>query len=76
MKNPLWFKPLGWLYRPVTLTGWILTLITVLLIVRIFLVIDRQSHSVSDTLTGVFPWAWIFLVTLGWVASKTSARRG
>ena len=69
-----WFKPLGWIHRPASFAGWFLTFFTLLLIAWVFMVVDRRSHSSSDTLVGVFPWAWIFLVTLNWVASKTSGR--
>jgi hypothetical protein len=40
--------------------------------VNVFVAIDRRSHSVSDTLYGVFPfWMPTFLFLL-WVASRTS----
>lgn len=67
-----WFTRWGWIYRPTNITGWAATLIALFLISWVFLVVDRNSHSASDTLIGVFPWAWIFLATLYWVASKTS----
>jgi len=67
-----WFKKWGWIYRPVNIIGWLLTFFTIFLIAWVFMVVDRNSHSASDTLIGVFPWAWIFLATLNWIASKTS----
>jgi hypothetical protein len=67
-----WFKKWGWVHRPSSIIGVVLTLVTFLLIVWVFLAVDRNSHSASDTLIGVFPWPWIFLATLNWVASKTS----
>lgn len=67
-----WFVHWGWIYRPVSVSGWILTIIVMALIAWVFVVVNRQSHSFSDTLIGVFPWAWIFLASLGWIASKTS----
>lgn len=71
MKN-LWFKKWGWIYRPTNGIGWLLTGICFALIVWVFILVDSGSHSASDTLIGVFPWAWIGLATLGWIASKTS----
>ncbi len=71
MQDP-WFKKWGWIHRPSGAVGWMLTGLCLLLIAWVFVAIDRNSHSVSDTLIGVFPWAWIFLATLNWVASKTS----
>jgi hypothetical protein len=67
----LWFKKWGWIYRPTGLVGWILCALVLAAIVWVFVVVDRNSHSASDTLIGVFPWAWIAIATLGWIASKT-----
>jgi len=39
---------------------------------QVFLAVDRHSHSVSDTLYGVFPYVVLCLMLLNWVASKTS----
>lgn len=71
MKNK-WFKKWGWIYKPTSGFGWILSLICLFSIVWIFIIVDKHSHSVSDTLIGVFPWAWIGIATLNWIASKTS----
>ena len=68
-----WFKKWGWIHRPTHIVGWFLTLFVAFLIVWVSVAVDRNSHSASDTLTGVFSWAWIFLATLNWVASKTTA---
>jgi hypothetical protein len=69
-----WFVPLGWIYRPVSIAGWAVTLFTSSLCVWVFLAVDRHSHSVSDTLIGAFPYVGLFLVYGYWVASKTSKR--
>ena len=58
-----WFAPWGWSYRPVSLPGFAL----------VALAVDRHSHSVSDTLYGLFPFIVPSLIVLNWVASKTSA---
>ncbi|HEY2585340.1 MAG TPA: hypothetical protein VGI81_06205 [Tepidisphaeraceae bacterium] len=66
-----WFRRFGWVYRPVSAIGWGITIITAALIVNVFLAVDRHSHSASDTLWGVFPYAVCFLVLANWVASHT-----
>lgn len=71
MKNQ-WFKKWGWIYHPTDMIGWILCLLVLVFIIWVFVIVDRNSHSASDTLLGVFPWAWIAIVSLGWVASKTN----
>lgn len=66
---------MGWLYRPVSMMGWFVTSVTVAACVWMFLAVDRQSHSASDTPVGVFPYVVSFLVVGGWIAAKTSRRR-
>jgi hypothetical protein len=40
--------------------------------VQVFIAVDRQSHSVSDTLYGIYPFVVPTLIVLYWVAAKTS----
>lgn len=69
-----WFKEWGWLYRPVAWPGWLALILTLSFCVQVFTAIDRHSHSVSDTLYGIFPF-WVSAWTLfGWVASRTSQK--
>ena len=70
-----WFKPWGWVYRPVSVAGVVLVLATLAFCVQVFLVVDRRSHSVNDTLYGVFPYMVPALMCLNWVAGKTSGVR-
>ena len=51
---PIKFSKVGLLYVPRSTMAWLLTLLTVFFAVRIFLLVDGQSHSVSDTLIGRF----------------------
>jgi hypothetical protein len=68
-----WFQAWGWIYRPVSWQGFGLTLLTLLFCVQVFVAVDRHSHSVSDTLYGIFPFVVPALMLLNWAASKTSA---
>jgi hypothetical protein len=70
--NKAWFKKWGWIHYPANVVGFILTLSVLLLIMWIFTLVDRNSHSASDTLLGTFPWALTSLLALSWIASKTS----
>ena len=67
-----WFRPWGWIYRPVSWQGMVLVLLAALFCLQVFIAVDRRSHSVSDTLYGVFPYVVPSLIVLNWVASKTS----
>jgi hypothetical protein len=70
--NQVWFKPWGWIYRPVTWQGCLIVAFTLVFCVQVFLAVDRQSHSVSDTLYGIFPYVVPALILLHWIASKAS----
>jgi len=67
-----WFTPWGWTYRPASWQGVGLVALAVAFCVPVFVVVDRHSHSVSDTLYGVFPFVVPTLMLLNWIASKTS----
>lgn len=69
-----WFVPWGWVYRPIAWQGYGLVLLTAGFCANVFVAIDRHSHSVSDTLYGLFPFVVPALILLDWVASKTSGR--
>ena len=60
----VWFKRLGPVFGPVSVAGRVLGLVALGFCRQVFLVVDGKSHSVADTLYGVFPyWAAAFL---GW----------
>jgi hypothetical protein len=56
----------------VTWQATVLVLLAALFCIQVFGAVDRHSHSVSDTLYGLFPYVVSCLVLLNWVASKTS----
>jgi hypothetical protein len=70
MKNP-WFKRIGWLYLPVSLPGAVVALAALAFCVRVFLAMDRHSHSASDTLYGVFPFFACAFLLYDWIAGRT-----
>ena len=70
--NSVWFKPWGWIYRPVAWQGILVVLLTLAFCAQVFIAIDRHSHSVSDTFYGIFPYIVPSLMILNWIASKTS----
>ena len=71
--NATWFKPMGWLFRPVSWQGYLSVALALTFCAQVFVAIDRHSHSVSDTLYGVFPYVAPAFLLLNWLASKTSA---
>lgn len=68
----IWFAQWGWIYRPVSLLGWLASILSVAFCVQVFVAVDRHSHSVSDTLYAVFPYFVSSFLLLNWLASRTS----
>jgi hypothetical protein len=71
-----WFTAWGWIYRPNSVEGVLLVLLTLAFCVQVFMAVDRHSHSVSDTLYGIFPFVVPALMMLNWVAGKTAQKQG
>ena len=70
MKNA-WFKRISWFHLPVSIPGAIITLLALAFCVQVFLAVDRHSHSVSDTLYGIFPYFACAFLLHDWIASRT-----
>ncbi len=70
-----WFRPWGWIYRPASWEAAGLVLLAAAFCAQVFVAVDRHSHSVSDTLYGVFPYVVPCLMLLNWVAARTSEPR-
>lgn len=63
-------REFGWLYLPVSPAAWVLALLSIAFCVGTFLAVDARSHSISDTLYGVFPfWSATFLLW-NWVGAR------
>jgi hypothetical protein len=71
-----WCKRWGWFYRPVTLAGVIITLLPLAFCADVFIAVDRHSHSVSDTLYGVYPFFVTTFLLWSWVAERTAGEGG
>jgi hypothetical protein len=69
-----WFRPAGWLFIPVSVPGAAVVVGAVAFCVQVFVAVDRRSHSVSDTLYGVFPYFALMFLLVDWVASRSGGR--
>ena len=67
-----WFKRWGWFYLPVTLPGAVVVFAALAFCAQVFLVVDRNCHSVSDTFYGVFPFFTGSFLLYDWLARRTS----
>jgi hypothetical protein len=67
-----WFKRFGWFYLPISVPGAVVFFAAVVFCINVFLAIDHRSHSVSDTLYGVFPFLVCTFLLMDWIARNTS----
>ena len=70
-----WFKKSGWFYLPVSFMGWTISFLALAFCLNIFWAIDRNSHSVSDTLYGIFPYFVSVMFLVNWLADNTSSNK-
>ena len=70
--NFVWFKKWGWIYKPISVIGWIITLLTIILCLQVLIAVNMRTNSVSDFFYGVLPYLVSYLVIAGWIASNTS----
>mgnify|MGYP001568499764 CR=1 FL=1 len=65
-KRKLWFKAklYGWGWYPSTWQGWLVLLTWVIIEIALFLNIDKNSHSVSDTLINFIPISIVLIIIL------------
>ncbi|MFZ4456315.1 MAG: hypothetical protein ACOYOT_08855 [Bacteroidales bacterium] len=69
-----WFKKVGWIYFPTQVIGFVITFLVIVFCVTVFFAVDRNSHSISDTLYGIFPYVVSAFTILFWIASHTSKK--
>lgn len=67
-----WFSRFGWFYFPTSTIGAVLCLLAAIFCLTVFTAVDRHSHSVSDTLYGIFPFFACTFLLLDWVGRRTS----
>jgi hypothetical protein len=70
-----WFKRCGWFHVPVSVPGLVVCLLAALFCLTVLIAVDRHSHSVSDTLYGVFPYFVCTFLLLDWIGGRTSEKR-
>ena len=75
MNRTIWFRELGLLYVPTSVFGWVLSVLTLAFCAHIFVFVDSRSHSVTDTLYGIFAYVAPALLALYVCAMRTSTPR-
>lgn len=65
------FREFGWIYAPASFAAWALLIAFVGFAAQVFVAVDSRSHSVSDTLYGIFPYWGVCFLLWNWVASRS-----
>ena len=68
----VWFKKFGWFFLPTSILGWITVLLFGFLLATVVMAANRNSHSVSDMLYGIFPYAVCCFYVVNWIGSNAS----
>ena len=74
MKSSL-FVRMGWVYLPSSVAGGLVSLLCLGFCATVFFAADRHSHSVSDTLYGVFPYFVPTFLLYDWIARRSCEGR-
>lgn len=73
MKKGL-FRQTGWFCIPASVPGAIIYTLAAGFLLTVFTAVDRRSHSVSDTLYGVFPFVVCTFLLLDWIGRRSCER--
>lgn len=65
------FKKRGWFYLPTSIIGGLIFAVLFLHTLWVAKVIDHNSHSVSDTLYSLFPFAVCTFFVYEWLAKNS-----
>lgn len=68
------FRKTGWIYLPTSISGAIISLGALAANIWFFVVLDRNSHSASDTLITLLPFMVSIWVIYGFIASNCSEK--
>ena len=67
-----WFKKSGWIYWPVHPLGVVVTFMSIVFLIPVYMAIVRNGHSVSDDLYQMFVYTSCIAFWWKWIAEKTS----
>jgi hypothetical protein len=66
-----WFRKSKFVHLPISVAGYLIYLAAFIFSVTVFIAVDNDSHSVSDTMYGIFPYFVSTFLLVEWLASKT-----
>jgi uncharacterized membrane protein len=69
------FKKKGWVYFPVTIAGWIVTILYCSISIYTLVAVDRNYNSLANSLIRFFPYFISYTVIFFWIACNTSKEK-
>lgn len=66
------FKKLGWIYVPVSVYGWIVTILYLAVSIYTLISIGQNYNSLKNSLIRFFPYFISFSVVFFWIAGNNS----
>ena len=66
------FKKSGWIYVPVSILGWIITVVYIAISIYTLITIDQNYNSLKNSLIRFFPYFISFSVVFFWIAGNNS----
>jgi hypothetical protein len=75
MEEP-WFRKTKFSYLPITIAGYLVTVMGILFMVPVIIACLRSTHSVSDFFYSLFVYATCTAFWWSWIAGRTSKING
>jgi hypothetical protein len=69
------FKKTGWIFVPVSVAGWIVTILYVAISVFTLVVVDKTYNNLKNSLIRFFPYFISLSVLYFWVASNNNGKK-
>jgi hypothetical protein len=66
------FKRLGWIYVPLSICGWIVTIVYLGVSIYTLIIIGQNYDSLRSSLIRFFPYFISFSVVFFWIAGNSS----
>ena len=64
------FKRSGWIYVPVTISGWLITIVYITVSIYTLVAIDQTYNSLKNSLIRFFPYFVSYSVIFFWIAKN------
>lgn len=61
-----------YIHVPASFFGYLIWIAAIIFLITVVVAVDKESHSVSDTVYGIFPYVVSTFLLVEWFASKLS----